>query len=325
MLRAAGREAVVQSSPDFVVGAGDVVHLHNIQRVLDWGHLPERARAAGAAVVVSPLYHPVDDYHRRGRRGLDAGLARLVPDADVFAGLRWGRTSGLRERAVEVLEAADRLLFVHPAERDLVAEAFGVRDRASSIVPVAIPPVEPGPGPAGGEPIVACVGRIEPLKNPLAVLEAARGLGARVVFAGPPAGARHAGYVARLRASVAAAKHAEYRGELRRSDVLDLLRRAHVHVLASWTEVVGRVSLEAAACGAAVVATEVGCAPRYLADTSARFVPAGVPSALREAVAAALAAPRPGPDDDAAARVRSRYTWDVVGPALVAALQEVAR
>ncbi len=319
MLREAGMPASVEASPDFTPEAGDVVFLHNIQRVLDWEDLPERTHAAGAAIALAPLYHPVEDYHRRGRRGLDAGIGRLVPDADVFAGLRWGRLSGLRARATEVLALADRHVFVHPGEAHLLARDFGALDRPASVVPVAIPGAT-----AEGPPepdLVACVGRIEPLKNPVAVLEATRGLGARVVFVGPTGGARHAGYVARFLLSVAASEHAEHVGALPRAEVLELLARARVHVLASWTEVVGRVTLEGALCGAATVATDVGFAPEYLAGTSAAFVPVGDTGALREAVKAALAADRPGVHGPLAARVRGRYTWDVVGPALVTALR----
>jgi glycosyltransferase involved in cell wall biosynthesis len=322
VLRDAGHLARVHTTSDFTPDPGDVVHLHNIQRVHDWEDLPERARAAGADIVITPLYHPTDDYHRRGRRGLDAGIARLLPDADVFAGLRWGR-SGLKERAAEVLALAKRLLLVHEGEGGLLDRDFGATGTPTSVVPVAIPAVPPSPDVSANldlptEPFIACVGRIEPLKNSAAVLDVARQINAPVVFAGPFAGPRHAGYVARFRAAVATSKMATHLGEVSREEVLQLLRRAHVHVLASWTEVVGRATLEAAASGAATVFTDVGFAPTYLAGTSALAVSPGDPDALRLALETALGVPRPGPTGVLAQRVRDRYTWNVVGPALVA-------
>jgi glycosyltransferase involved in cell wall biosynthesis len=322
--RAGGRAVEVIAEPRKArIAAGDVLHLHNIQRVLDWDDLPERARAAGARVFVTPLYHPVGDYHRRGRRGIDAGLAKLVTDHDVFAGLRWGTTRGLRERAHRLLEMADRVFLVHEGERDLLQQDIGEFATPSTVVPVAIP--DEAPAAAQGElfsgPFVACVGRIEPLKAPLEVLDAAARANAPIAFVGPPAGARHAGYVARFRAAALAAGRSRVRflGELPRRDVLALLRRAHAHVLGSWTEVVGRSTLEAAAQGAAVIATDVGFAPRYLEGTPARFVPAGDVDALTEAIRLAMAEPRPGTDGALAERVRRRFTWNAVGPTLLEA------
>ena len=323
--RAAGHRATVVHQPhDLAPAAGDVVHLHNIQRVLDWGDLPERASAAGARVLLTPLSPPTDEYHRRGRRGLDAGIAKLVPDPDLFAGLRWGTRGGLRERAAAVLGAVDRILLVHEGEAPLLRRDLGDFGTPTSVVPVAIPEpgdVEPADAPFEA-PFVVCAGRIEPLKNPLGVLEAATRARAPIAFVGPTAGARHAGYVARFRAAVLAAgrTRARFLGELPRTDLLALLRRARAHVLGSWTEVVGRVTLEAAALGAAAVLTDVGFAPRYLEGTGARVVPTGDVDAMTGAIEASMAAPRPGLDGALSRRVRTRYTWPAVGPRVLEAL-----
>jgi glycosyltransferase involved in cell wall biosynthesis len=326
VLRAAGHQAIVEASADLVPEPGDVIHLHNIQRVLDWGDLPERAAAASATIVITPLYHPTAEYHRRGRRGVEAGIARLIPNPDVFAGLRWGRATGLKARALEVLRSADRVLTAHESERELLESDIGGFSTPTIVVPVAIPSVEdvtPDDDVFGPRvPFIACIGRIEPLKNPMSVLEAARRAGCPVAFVGPTAGPRHAGYVARFRAGVRAAgpERARFLGELPRAAVLRLLRGARGHALASWTEVVGRVTLEAAAAGAAVVMTDVGFGPSYLEDTGAHVVPPGDVDALVEAFGRALDAPRPGRDGALARRVRARFTWNVVAPTAVAAI-----
>jgi len=95
---------------------------------------------------------------------------------------------------------------------------------------------------------------------------------------------------------------------------------ARVHVLASWTEVVGRVSLEAALGGAAVVLSDVGFGPDYLGRESEGvflFEP-GDAAGLREAVLAAWTRGR-NTESELVSRVEQRYTWEAVGPRLVEA------
>ncbi len=324
-------------------GPGDWVHLVNIQRCFDWGDLPERAERAGARLVITPLYHPVERYHREGRQGLLRLVSRLVPDADRFASLRWGRT-GLRGRVAAVLGGADRVLLSHPEERSLLRAAFGpcCEDSAFGVVPVAIPAAT-GPlaadqrGSSGeaanlqpfgpGAPFVLCAGRVEPLKNTLAVLDAAETCGLPLAVAGALPGLRHLGFQRRFQRRIRALgpERARYLGALPYADLRSLMATAQVHVLASWTEVVGRVSLEAALEGAAVVLPDVGFGPDYLGrDTPGVFVVSpGDGVALAEALAQAWrwAEVNRGRAEAKALvdRVARRFTW----PQVEAALDEV--
>jgi len=176
----------------------------------------------------------------------------------------------------------------------------------------------------GGREFVLCAGRIEPLKNSLAVAHAAERLDLPVVFAGALPGPRHALYAARLRRAVRArAECAQWLGDVSYPRLRRLMARARVHVLASWTEVVGRVSLEAALAGAAVVASDTGHAPDYLGrDSEGLFLfDPGAPGALDEALAAAWQRGR-DPGSALATRVGEQFTWDVVGPKLLEALPQ---
>ncbi len=103
-----------------------------------------------------------------------------------------------------------------------------------------------------------------------------------------------------------------------------VLGRARVHVLASWAEVLGRASLEAALAGACVVHTTAGHGVKYfegLGPPDGFFpVEPGDGDGLRRALADAWRRGRPGVDGALARRVRERYTWDVVSPALLESL-----
>lgn len=317
LARARGvRAEVVHDAGSARPGRGDVVHLFGIQRCHDWGDLPERARAAGARLLVTPLYHSLRRYHRHGRRGPDRLLARLLPDPDRFAGLRWGRT-GVRERAARILRLADRVLLVHEGEAALLRDEIGiaVEDARAEVVPVAIPGRGPQQEPEDGGlgAFLLCAGRVEPLKDPMIVRAAASTLGLPALFAGAGAGPRHPGYARALLGGP------EWIGDLPHATLLRLMGQARVHVLASWAEVVGRVTLEAALAGAAVVLSDVGFAPAMLRGCEGVFpFEPGDLAGLRSAIQGAWERGRRR-DSDLVRRVRDRFTWNAVGPALLEA------
>jgi len=317
VLRGAGWDAQVHDDGQAaaqLLRPGDVLHLWNVQRAWDWGDLPEVAAARGARVVVSPLFHSLDLYHRAGRRGLDGAAARVLRDPERFASLRW-RRGDVRERARAVLGAADAVLLAHEDEAGLLERWCGARvDRV--VVPPAVPHVVPCQVSPPFNEFLLCVGRIEPLKNPLAVLRAARALHLNAVFVGSVPRGRHLLHSRRFRREVTGSG-SRWLGERSASEVAALMGMARVHVLASWTEVLGRVSVEAALAGCAVVATDVGHAPALLGrETPGLFLcPPGESKALEQAVDAAWAFGRR--DAGALARAAGTLTWESVAPRLL--------
>ncbi len=286
---------------------GDTVAFFNIQRWPDWGELFERCD--GVRRLIVPLYHPLGRYHREGRQGLSRAAAAVVRDPLRFAALRWGK-GDLRDGAARLLGAADRVLLAHPREAELLREAFDVSFRDTAILPAAVPaelPATEVTPPFAGD-FLLCSGRIEPLKNPLGVLQAARELDLPLAFAGVLPGFRHTGYVRRFLTELG---DAVLLGELPPAELRALMARARVHVLASWTELMGRVSLEAALAGCAVVAPQAGFLPDWIGEVEGLWlVPPGDAVALREAIDSAWQAGRPGPE--LAGRVRDRLTWGAV-------------
>lgn len=299
-------------------GDGDVVVLHNLQRCLDWGELPERSRAVGARLLVAPIFHDTTRYHAHGRQGGAALVARAMPDPDRFAALRWG-SRDWRPRARQVLASTDRLLPAHADEAAALQAALGCALPPAAVVPVAVPETLPPPSALPPLPprFALCVGRIEPLKNTAAVVDACAALGVPLVLVGA-CPRRHWAYglavLRRLRG--------RWLGTLPPEQVRGVMARAHVHVLASWAELLGRVSLEAALGGAAVISTTEGLATRVFeglgAEDGFRTAEPGDRAALRRSLQEAWSRPRPGPA--LAERVRRGNTWRTAGPALAAAL-----
>ncbi len=327
---AALRDAGVQthvartaSEAESLLEAGDALNLWNVQRAPDWGDLPEIAAKRGARVLITPLFHPVERYHREGRTGGAALVARLLQDADRFAALRWGG-GDLKERARQVLEAADAVLLTAPAEADLLREWCGASLSRTAIVPPAVPEIAPAPVALPFDrDFVLSVGRIEPLKNPLLTLTAATRAKLPIAFAGalPPRG-KHLLHSRRFKRELTAAgrRRARWLGPLPPGQIRGLVQHARVHVLASWTEVLGRSTVEAAMHGAAVVLTDVGHAPDLLGRDDPRvfLVEPGDEDGLVRAVRRAWSAGRE-PGGPLARRARSRLSWPAVTPALLAA------
>jgi glycosyltransferase involved in cell wall biosynthesis len=324
VLRDAGLETHVTrtaAEAETLLEAGDTLNLWNVQRAPDWGGLPELAAERGARVLITPLFHPVERYHREGRTGGAAMVARLLQDADRFAALRWGG-GDLKERARVVLEAADSVLVAASAEADLLREWCGADLQRTAIVPPGVPELAPAPMALPFDrDFVLSVGRIEPLKNPLLTLTAATRAKLPIAFAGalPPRG-RHLLHSRRFKRELGAAgrAHARWLGALPPAQIRGLARHARVHVLASWTEVLGRSTVEAAMHGAAVVLTDVGHAPDLLGRDDPRvfLVEPGDEDGLVRALQRAWDVGR-DPDGPLATRARATLSWRAVTPALL--------
>lgn len=165
---------------------------------------------------------------------------------------------------------------------------------------------------------VACVGRIEPHKNQLGLIEALRGSGLRLTIVGHDH-PHHPKYAARCRE--AGDGWVEFVEGRPQDELPDLYRRAKVHALPSWFETTGLVSLEAALSGCAVVSTSRGYAAEYLTNF-AHYCDPAKPETIRSAIKGALQA---GPQAELRDRILNNYTWRHTAEATLAAYQTIMR
>ena len=177
-------------------------------------------------------------------------------------------------------------------EADVVlAASQAVADRLNGLkAQVVYVPVEPDPpvasapwGPSTG-PVVGFIGRLEPRKGPLDLVEAAPLIravapGARIVIVGDEPFGLNRSYADQVIASPAI-EHYPWS-----DNAPGLMRHLDVLVLPSYEEPAGTVLAEAMAVGTPVVATRVDGLPEVVVDgVTGRLVEPGDPQALADAV-----------------------------------------
>jgi glycosyltransferase involved in cell wall biosynthesis len=284
-------------------------------------------RRLGLPVVLSTIYWNLD-YRSSGPEGTPtmrawAGRARRS-GRFALASLR-GRGALARVCMAEVeselryvasYSAADLLLPNAIGEAESIRADLQVRT-PTRFVPNGVDPVEfpVQQGTPADRDKVLMAARIEPHKNQLGLLEALRDSGLRVVVAGYPHPA-HLDYLDRCRA--ASAGWAELVEAPSTPELSELFRSARVHVLPSWFETTGLVSLEAGLSGCNVVSTDRGYAREYLGDLAWYCDPAD-PASIRTAVRQAWDSP---PSPLLREKILANYTWAHAGAATLGAYRE---
>jgi glycosyltransferase involved in cell wall biosynthesis len=264
-------------------GRGRVVHVHSTVR-------GSMYRKVGCVLLAKLLRRRVVFHLHSGPGDVEAfrsGLGGL--------GLAYLR-AGFR--------AADAVLAVSDASARALARAFGAEGIA--VVPNAVPGVsgERRRKPVEGPPLAVYLGGFaNPVKGGEVLLEALQEPAVaplRFVLAGPgdpPWGGGD---------PPTAAVSAAWRGWLEGDEKEELLREADVFVLASTSEGLPMVVLEAMAHGLAIVATAVGGVPDVLGDrVEALVVEPGDPAALAAALGELGSDPELRRSLGAAARRRS--------------------
>jgi glycosyltransferase involved in cell wall biosynthesis len=239
------------------------------------------------------------------------GRAALL-DAGLDLSLHEWKTAG-------AYEAADLLLPNARGEAASIRRDLGVTTPMVA-VPNGVDPQSftPSPGSYAERAHVLFVGRIDPHKNQLGAIRALRGSGLPLVVAGEDH-PHHPGYAQQCRDE--GAGWVTFTGQVGHDSaaLADLYRDARVHILPSWFETTGLVSLEAALSGCSVVSTERGHAEEYL-GAMAWYCNPSDPASIRRAVWNGWRTP---PSPALRQRVLDHYTWDHVAEATIAAYRSV--
>ncbi|MBV2367225.1 glycosyltransferase [Streptomonospora nanhaiensis] len=273
-------------------------------------------------------------YWMSGRAALDAAAATGVPVVQTFHALGAEKR---RHQGPEDTSPAERedtefdiahqaaLVIATSSEERRELRTWNVPGERIAVVPCAVDPERFRPeGPAaprGERPRILCLGRLVPRKGMCTVIGALAAVPeAELVIAGgaPPERMDTDPQIGRLREAAEAAGVAErvrFTGGVARQDVPALLRSADLAVNVPWYEPFGMSTVEAMACGVAVIASHVGGhLDTVVQGVTGRLVPPREPRALAFWLRTLLADPvtRESLGIAAADRAAVRYTWPLV-------------
>ena len=292
----------------------DLVHLHSIY-LWPTSFAARAARSRRLPYVLSPRGMLVDELIRRRNRWLKVAWINLFERRNL-------REAAMVHFTSEV-EAAD-------------AARLGIEWRAHCIVPNGVdvepdPPLARNPAPSqkpfGAEPYVIFLGRLTWKKGLDRLIAAiARVAGARLLVVGND-DEGYARTLGKLLAQEGIVERVKFAGPVTGAAKDELLRRAALLVLPSYSENFGNVVLEAMNQGCPVVVTpEVGAAP-IVEKSGAGLVVDGEPSRLAAAIQRLLADPglrarmgRCGRDT-----VEASYSWRSVAAQMKAQYDALLR
>ena len=248
----------------------------------DWRALPlgglaagAGARAVGSWPAARRLAHEHDVVYLNG-----AVCGRLLPVLGAQT-LRVLHVHDMVRRTPRLWRRADVVL----ADSQAVADRLAGLDPKVVFLPVdPDPPAAEAPWATGNGPVIGFVGRIEPRKGPLDLVEAAPAIrrgapGAQLVMVGGDPFGSDPAYTDAVIASPEV-EHLPWA-----DNAPGLMRHLDVLVLPSYEEPFGTVLAEAMAVGTPVVATSVDGLPEVVDDgVTGRLVAPGDPDAIAAAV-----------------------------------------
>lgn len=275
----------------------------------------EVVRQSRRPVVVSTIWWPLSytEGHLKGRlwRAQYRNFRRRAVTV-------WARTTGHtpRDRLITVKRLYRHAKVLLPNSRSeglAVRRDLGVRT-PQQVVPNGVDTaIFHADATKRRDDFVLIAGRIEPHKNQLGTIQALQTFDRPIVVVGPTH-PDHQSYGEQCRRALR--PRDRFLGRVSLETLVDLYQRAAVHVLNSWFETTGLVSLEAAACGCPVVTTNRGFAADYFGGLAAYCDPAR-PESIAPAIHLAL-------DADVSqleGRVSANFTWSAAAARTVTAYE----
>jgi len=295
-LEAAGVEVDVAATLDPDPRGYDLAHIFGVFDPENCERQLAACSRAKVRVALSPIWWDLLPFYGRSR-AVEKILAGR--DRDVVARLakirnvppeRFLRRNEVRKYAARLalqtrlMRRADVLLPNSAIEAHRYLHRLRLYDRPIVVVHHAIdmPLRRHGAQPRSG---VVCAARIESKKNQAMLLFALRDLDVDVTLMGACYDEPYQQLCLRY-----AGTRVRMTGNLPREEALRVMATAAVHILPSWAETPGLVSLEAAAMGARVVVSNDGTECEYF-GADALYVDPEDPAAMRAAIERALALP----------------------------------
>lgn len=305
--------------------------LTGIDIVHNFGLKPEhmrRIRDQGVPIVTSTIYwnrdyaYGLTAYRNWWEKMKPRFRMALVLARSAWRGQYPEKCEALMDRQIRlrvVYELSDLLLPNSQSEADAVYRELGV-STPYHVAPNAVDPrlfTLPEP-PLASRAGAVYVGRFEPHKNQMGLIQAMRGaqIPVHILATKHP---HHERYYLECQRLAAKCRNVTLTVAPNFAQLRAAYQQARVHVLPSWFETTGLVSLEAALCGCNIVTTQRGFARDYFGD-QAWYCDPGRPASIRTAIEAAHAVPY---RSELRERILNRFTWRQTAAETLAGYQKV--
>lgn len=321
-LRDQGHYVVMMASADFDAQGFDVVHVFTIFEPDVCARQIDAAERARARIALSGIWMDRTEFASKApqcERALaersDRALARIAAVRQQAPGQGLGPRDRVRVATIVQRQAAcaKRAHVLLPNSAMAARECalhLGVPHIPFVVVPVAVD-LEPAPAwTAQRREGVACVGRIESLKNQAMLAFALREQRHMLALIG----LAYDSYYEEL-CSRWGGPSVIITGHLERERKLEILSTTAVHALPSWGDLPGLASLEAALAGAQIVVGNRGSEMEYFED-DAEYADPCDPDSIAGAIERAMSRPRRRPGDSLDRRMRA-LTWKRAAEATV--------
>ncbi|WP_155943611.1 glycosyltransferase family 4 protein [Zestomonas thermotolerans] len=310
----------------------DIAHVYNLQRSSETVQQLRLCAKYSKKAVLSPIIADFSEINNLARTGLKRfieksfksrsniikDVARVARGVQEFSTL-WASIRGSHFDNIVAASALSAALIPNSsAEADYLKDRFPIDPSNISVIPNGVNlalkdiPLKAEIAREAGVPwekFALCIARIDERKNILNLVKAVKGTEVNLLIVGKPA-PLHQDYFHEVKKEILGLKNVIHLGRgFSQEELSSLYRLSHMHVLPSWLETPGLVSLEAGLFGNNLVVGD--CPPvREYFDGIAEFCSPGDISSIREAIVRAYDAPRNNLFADA--HIESNYSWDVI-------------
>lgn len=306
----------------------DILHFFNIIRPGDiLKHIKPKCK-----IVISTIYVDYEEYELRETKGLRNSLVRFLGSDNLEFIKSIARSLLGKERIQSLsyflrghknsirylIRRADCLLPNSQSELKRVFDKYGVETEKYKIVPNGIDLIKYSSVIADNKykDSIICVGRIEGRKNQYRLIKAVNELPYQCYIIGKPSINDLAYY---KRCKSIAKGHIKFIDHIPQDKLFGIMKAAKVHVLPSWFETTGLVSLEAAYLDCNIVVTRKGDQEEYFKNDVFYCKPDSIDS-IKSAISNAYRSELKLSLKD---RILHNYTWKLAAEKTLEAYQEV--
>lgn len=319
-----GIEVDLKVDLELDVSEYDIIHLFNLTRVQETYFQVTNAKKYNKPIVLSTIYWETEEFEKNGQIGIRKLVNNMLSINKIESikaafkyffkgekdeGTKYLIKNNFTDIQREILKSVDWFLPNSQLEMACIEKNLNFKTDNYTVVPNAIDQnlnlkafSEKYDKYSG---YVLCVGRIETRKNQLNLLRALIGTNYKVLLVGEISPG-HRKYGAKVMKLVNENDNFEYIESIKNEELYNLYAKCKVHVLASWFETPGLVSLEAASQGCNIVVTDRGTTKDYFKNYVFYCQPNELVS-IKNAVDKAYNSKQ---NDELISFIKKNYVWD---------------